>query len=215
MGGGMSYRVLSLLYADGALYAGGSFVSADNNVVNNIAKWSGSEWRPLDNGLNGDVYALAYHDGKLFASGKFDSTGYTDAHGIAYWDGYRWYEIGDGIDSNDLYNYPVALQVSPDEGVLYVGGYFQTAGGKSSANLASLTLFEASLPPTLDIRSALGNTILSWPASGSNGFVLQQSGSLISPNWAEVLTTPSVNGNRLEVSTPNNLDKNFFRLYKE
>jgi hypothetical protein len=42
-----------------ALYAGDSFTTAAGVPANHIAKWNGTNWAPLGNGMNGAVYALA------------------------------------------------------------------------------------------------------------------------------------------------------------
>src|SRR5690606_20097113 len=62
VGDGMSiaadhHRVSALaVYDDGsgpALYAGGRFTMADGRLVNNVARWDGAEWTPLEGGIMG------------------------------------------------------------------------------------------------------------------------------------------------------------------
>jgi hypothetical protein len=45
-----------------ALYVGGSFTSAGGVPASRIAKWNGSSWSALGNGLNSYVYALTVFD---------------------------------------------------------------------------------------------------------------------------------------------------------
>jgi hypothetical protein len=64
----------------GNLYAGGDFSQAQNtggNVqVNNIAKWDGSEWSALANGLDSDCNTIAFDpDAHLYAGGYFNQAG--------------------------------------------------------------------------------------------------------------------------------------------
>ena len=60
------------LAVDGAgnLYAGGSFTTAGGVSAIRIAKWDGTAWAPLGNGMNSYVYALAVDGaGNLYAGG--------------------------------------------------------------------------------------------------------------------------------------------------
>ena len=78
---GTSTRVFALeVFDDGsgpALYAAGSFWSAGGVATNNIAKWDGSQWTPLGEGLDRSVYDLAvFDDGRgpaLYAAGRFSN----------------------------------------------------------------------------------------------------------------------------------------------
>jgi hypothetical protein len=85
-----------------ALYAGGMFTHAGLTAANHIAKWNGTSWEPLGQGLTGatsffptpHVTALAvFDDGSglaLYASGEFTTAGGVPAHGIAKWNGSSW-----------------------------------------------------------------------------------------------------------------------------
>ncbi|MEO1717137.1 MAG: FG-GAP-like repeat-containing protein, partial [Planctomycetota bacterium] len=125
-----------------ALYLGGVFQQIDGVVVNNIAKWDGSVWTPLQGpggppGTNNDVLALqVFDDGSgpaLFAAGAFSSAGGVEAESIAKWDGAQWSSLRgtagfQGLGGGDEAS---ALQVY-DDGTgeaLYVGGRFNRAGG--------------------------------------------------------------------------------------
>src|SRR5262245_10982640 len=55
----------SLVFDDGsgpALYAAGSFTSAQGVLVENIARWNGQEWQPVGYGFDDAVDALAVFD---------------------------------------------------------------------------------------------------------------------------------------------------------
>ena len=125
-----------------ALHLGGVFQQIDGVVVNNIAKWDGSVWTPLQRpggppGTNNDVLALhVFDDGSgpaLFAAGAFSSAGGVEAESIAKWDGAQWSSLRgtagfQGLGGGDEAS---ALQVY-DDGTgeaLYVGGRFNRAGG--------------------------------------------------------------------------------------
>ena len=65
-----------------ALYAGGDFPTAGGVPANYIAKWSGSAWSPLSNGMSSVVFALSvFDDGSGSGPGLFAGGEFTFAHG--------------------------------------------------------------------------------------------------------------------------------------
>jgi len=137
MGGlpGANDRVrAAVIDAAGNLYIGGDFTAAGEVIANRVAKWNGTNWSALGEGLNGTVYALAVSGSDLCVGGSF--TYATNAgpspvrvNGIAKWNGSSWSALGSGLGGS--YPFVRALAVSGSD--LYVGGYFTTAGG-SAAN---------------------------------------------------------------------------------
>jgi hypothetical protein len=158
--GGLSCHVSSLkTFDDGSglgLYAGGTFVRAGGLGVENIARWNGSTWAPVGNGLSRPpsqnpcffrvVRSLAvFDDGlgpALFAGGAFQSSGATPLRGLAKWNGSNWSSVGGGVSRGWLDNsHDVNALTVYDDGSggardLYVGGQFHRAGTSSSSNLA-------------------------------------------------------------------------------
>jgi len=138
-GGTASPRVDVLTTYGGDLIAGGSFTHADGTIVNNIARWDGSKWRPLGTGVtNGSrfvsVDALAVFEGDLIAGGYFDAAGGSAAMAIARWDGTTWYDMGGGMDNGSHAPSVSALMVTHSG--LFAGGYFSRAGSIGAANIA-------------------------------------------------------------------------------
>ncbi len=125
-----------------ALFVGGEFTSAGGVPANSIAKWNGSQWSALGQGVTygpvlASVSALAvYDDGTgaaLYAAGIFSTAGGVSAHNIARWDGQTWSPLGAGTDGS------LAALLVYDDGSgpeLFVGGWFQFAGGQLSLDLA-------------------------------------------------------------------------------
>ena len=115
-------------YDDGtgpALYAGGYFTEADGMTVNRIAKWDGSAWSALGNGVDGGVWTLAvFDDGDgpaLYAGGAFQEADGVSANYIAKWDGNAWSQVGGGVSA------PVAEFAVFDDGAgpaLFAAGWF-------------------------------------------------------------------------------------------
>jgi hypothetical protein len=124
-----------------AIYAAGQMRTSAGIMVNNIAKWDGTSWRPLGAGVGDQQYngigALqVFDDGtgpSLYASGAFLVAGGQPASCVARWDGSHWWPLGVGIN-----NVGYAMAVF-DEGKgpsLFVGGVFNSAGGLSSSRVA-------------------------------------------------------------------------------
>jgi hypothetical protein len=119
------------------VYAGGGFQYAGSKTVYGIAKWDGHEWSALGSGIMGYVKAITFDDyGNLYAGGDLgllDSINESDISKIAKWDGKAWNSLESGVNGsvNDLII---------DKNILYVGGTFDSAGGKVSINFALCTL---------------------------------------------------------------------------
>ena len=115
----------------GQLYAGGKFVTpAEPAPLRRVARWDGTEWLPLGDGITSPSYAivnaLAYFDGALYAGGDFDTAGGVSTDNIARWDGSIWSAVGGSLNARVR-----ALKVWDDGSgpALYVGGSFNSAGG--------------------------------------------------------------------------------------
>ncbi len=150
LGSGMGNGSVSALavFDDGtgpALYAGGTFVTADGTTVNKVARWDGSSWSALGSGITGpqsEVDALAvFDDGsgpRLYAGGRFTDAGGVAVSKIASWDGTSWATLGGGIGVAQPAG-SVKTLVAFDDGsgpALYAGGGFNEAGGIAVANIA-------------------------------------------------------------------------------
>ena len=121
-----------------ALFAGGTFTTADGVSAPRIARWDGTSWSSLGTGMNNRLRAMAvFDDGAgpaLFATGRFDTAGGVSANRIAKWEGTSWSPLGSGLGTDGG-----ALAVFDDGSgpALHVGGSFSTAGGISARGLAA------------------------------------------------------------------------------
>jgi hypothetical protein len=123
---------------DGNLYVGGQFTTAYNAAgtgspvtVNNIAKWDGTTWSALDQGVNGIVYSIIFDaTGRLFAGGAFtaDVAGPTALDHIGQWDGSSWTSLGLGGTG------PVLSLATDYGGNIYAGGTFVNWDGLVDAD---------------------------------------------------------------------------------
>lgn len=91
------------------LIAAGLFDTANNTIVNGIARWDGAGWRRLGDGLDTDDHGFRAYpealttwdpDGigpqsaRLVVVGDFSSASGVEAHGIASWNGTTWQGFG-------------------------------------------------------------------------------------------------------------------------
>jgi len=150
---GLNDEVLALTIYNGDLIAGGKFTLAGDVSVNCIARWDGSSWHPLGDGVAGvqmfwnsigdtlyldpQVNAFAEYNGHLIVGGSFTTAGGLEFVSIARWDGANWYPLGGGIADYYLdYHVGVFSYFPPQvhtlvvhEDTLHVGGLFDQAGG--------------------------------------------------------------------------------------
>jgi hypothetical protein len=139
------------LYASGLFSGpyGETWSAHGDGSFGGVARWNGSDWEPVGQGMRGfwygnEVFKLAQFDRdgdgpeppSLFAAGTFSFADGNPADFIARWDGQAWHGLeAGGLD--DAAGSLVADQTnSPLGPALYVGGRFTTAGGTPSHNLA-------------------------------------------------------------------------------
>ena len=141
LGSGVNATVGTLtVFDDGqgsgpALYAGGGFTIAGGGPASRIARWDGTSWSHVGNGLAGGTLdhrssMTVFDDGSgsgaaLYFGGDFTWAGGTPAKYIAKWDGANWSPVTGGT------NGPVFSLAVFDDGsgpALYAGGKFTVAG---------------------------------------------------------------------------------------
>lgn len=127
------------------LMAGGEFTLAGGQPAANVARWDGRNWSQVGGGVNRFLDALTVWDpdgagparALLMAGGRFTRAGGQSATGIAQWDGATWSAVGGGVNAPVMtltaYDIDGAGPLNP---LLYAGGIFSMAGGRSAANIA-------------------------------------------------------------------------------
>lgn len=131
-GSGLNGAVSTLLYHNDTWYVGGEFTTADDLLVNHIARWVGNEWKPLQSGLNGPVNALAVSNNQLYVGGDFTEVGSQTVNHIVRWDGFAWQTLGAGVNGEV---YTIAVH----NGNVYIGGEFTVSGGTVVNHVAQWT----------------------------------------------------------------------------
>lgn len=116
---------------NGDVVAGGQFMTAGEVEASRIARWNGSEWFALGNGMNGVVYALTtLQNGDLVAGGSFSTAGGVTVNRVAKWDGVSWHALASGMNGS------VRALLLLSNGDLIAGGLFTTAGGGTTNGIA-------------------------------------------------------------------------------
>lgn len=150
VGGGVSGRVVSMLTVpagvggvtapdEPALFVGGLFTHAGGVPAANIARWNGTTWLPLANGVGAEALSMTiFDDGGgagpvLYVGGEFTAVSGLPISYIARWDGAGWSSVGQGTNDH------VLAMVVHDDGLgggpaLYAGGFFPNAGNGFAAN---------------------------------------------------------------------------------
>ncbi|HXB12613.1 MAG TPA: T9SS type A sorting domain-containing protein [Bacteroidia bacterium] len=142
LGSGIKGTVYSLAVFNGNLYAGGIFDSADGKPVHDITMWNGSTWSDVGGGVvqSGSgypisIYSMIVYNNNLYIGGSFDTVGNQPINNIAMWNGSTWSAVGGGVgnpNESQIGVYTMAIW----NGNLYVGGAFDTVGGKAIGAIA-------------------------------------------------------------------------------
>lgn len=124
------------------LYAAGSFSTAGGIAAKSIAKFNGSEWSSVGDGISGEdssIYDLtSFDDGSgesLYAGGQFQFAGDKPANNIAKWNAENWSPLGEGTDGS-VHVICVYDDKLGQGAALYAGGNFNNAGDMPASNIA-------------------------------------------------------------------------------
>jgi len=164
-------RVMFSDTVTGYMYVAGSFNSIDGKNTKGIARWNGSEWDSLGNGLNGlmsgpyvpPVYAMASFQGELYVGGVFSSLGNVEAYHIGKWNGVAWDSIAVQPFTSEFSGGITCLSVIENE--LYVGGSFDSINNvpcKSFASWNGTSWNTIGLPPCIDYSYSRVNAICKY-----------------------------------------------------
>jgi hypothetical protein len=157
-GGGSSIPYVWALqvFDDGtgpALYAGGRIGPSGSESVNGIARWNGTSWSSLGNGvaIDGDDFSevmtltVGNVDGApaLYVGGIFTQAGGIDRTGIARWSANAWHSVGGGLQTgtqspSQMISKPlVTREIETAAGPrLILGGNFRWVGTQPAQRVA-------------------------------------------------------------------------------
>lgn len=117
-----SGSVSSILRFQDTLYAGGYFWNSGENMLNNVAKWDGTEWLPVGLGFDFAVNELVVLNDTLYACGDFSFSGALEINGLAKWTGSEWLPVHDLPQFGPNPNNIADVAIYNDE--IYVSGNF-------------------------------------------------------------------------------------------
>ncbi|HTA81506.1 MAG TPA: hypothetical protein VK783_01100, partial [Bacteroidia bacterium] len=121
-----------MCFYNGELYVGGQFDSINSVPAKNIAKWDGIKWSAVGIGSEEMPSSMEVFKGSLYITGKFNF-GNDNYDKIAKWDGEKLIQPGKGINSKFSMD---ATALTTFKGRLFVGGWFDSAGGLKTNNIA-------------------------------------------------------------------------------
>ncbi len=111
------------------IYAGGTFTSP----VSYLAKWNGTTWEQVGNGITGPVYSLAFKDQELYVGGLFSIAGSASVNNIAKWALGSWSDVGGGF--NGQVN---CIFINTTTEAIYAGGTFSLSGSNTMNHVSLL-----------------------------------------------------------------------------
>lgn len=153
------------------VYVGGSFTKAGSVNATNIARWNGTSWSALGNGVNDRVYAIAVQGNQVFAGGKFTQAGSVNVNFIAKWDGSSWSALGTGANNGvGGYVYTLAARTDGPAGV-YVGGAFVVANKSDGTSLTANYIAQWISNSWSTLGTGVGGYVYGITVSGSNAYV--------------------------------------------
>jgi trimeric autotransporter adhesin len=197
LGDGVNGQVRALAAIGDDLYVGGLFTQAGGATANRIAVFDTTQtgnagWSALGDGVDSTVHALAAIDDDLYVGGQFTQAGGAATNQIAVFDTTQtgntgWSALDDGVNSVVR-----ALTAVSDD--LYVGGFFNLAGGNVNGHFAR---YRTNQPPV-----AQPDSVTSDEDSVLNGDVLADNGN--GPDFdpdGDPLSVTAVNGAPGDVDT--------------
>ncbi len=126
---------LAAVWHHGELYVGGNFQAAGASFAPGVARWDGTNWHPVGEGLSNSnailpvVTSLASWEDVLYAGGNFVRSGDAWMPGLARWNGTNWSALP-GIAAAR-----VNRLVVDDEG-LFVAGNLRFTGDTNAYGVA-------------------------------------------------------------------------------
>ena len=126
--------VFALLVQGGDLYVGGRFHSAGGIGATDIARWDGTNWWSLGDGVSGQVHDLAFMGDSLYACGQFLRAGSIQVAHVARWDRTDWHSLNATFEGTFGLVVLRSLAVSGQD--LYLGGDFTNVAGATAQGVA-------------------------------------------------------------------------------
>lgn len=141
-GGANIGGINTLVVHNNELYAGGTFTIAGGITVSNIAKWNGSNWSSVGNGIaacnvSGNInWCYPYNGVGILCEYNNELYAGNCTNGVVKWNGASWIALGGGLTNGGV-NSTFVRGMTVYNGKLIVGGYFSSAGLTTAYNIAA------------------------------------------------------------------------------
>ncbi len=175
-GNAPSPTVYALATSGSNVYVGGDFITAGGFPANHIARWDGSLWHNLGEGMSGanscSVYSLAVAGTNLYAVGLFPNAGAsTNANtDVARWNGSSWSPLGLGVYAGTNY-YPSVHAAAVYGNDLIIGGDFTKAGGSGTNRNAASRIARWNGVAWSGLGSGMNTNVQALAISGNDLYV--------------------------------------------
>ena len=129
------------IFVDGGdIYVGGDFASIGGDAaMSRIARWDGSQWHSLGQGVNDRVYGIAVVGPHVYVTGRLTEAINPDGStvavaGVAMWDANEWHALGTGLEGPSS---TLGYSMVAGGEMVYIGGNLTAAGGSAVSNIAA------------------------------------------------------------------------------
>ena len=184
--------VSTMVDLDGFLLVGGTFTRSWNRTsggdvvsLNGLALWNGDEWLAPFPTLSASAVVTSivvdWNGSRryVFVGGRFSTAGTVACNNVCMWDGEKWNALGLGVAYETTT--PIINDMKLYGGRLYVGGYFNSAGGIVVRNLAVWTPWTGTWAPIAQFATPT-NPITSIDVAAENDIVVV-SGTCVLENF--------------------------------
>src|SRR5690606_26944174 len=122
---------------EGDVVVGGRLRNAGGEPAERIARWDGTEWSALGDGLPGTYGGndLVFYDGTLVAAGGFNALA-DGGRAVAVWDGTEWTSLGGGLFGRFSFTTPNVHGLAIVGDHLFAVGSFSMAVGEDPVQAA-------------------------------------------------------------------------------
>jgi len=129
---------------NGDLYAIGKFTTAGSVSAREIAKWDGSSWSSIGNGLSDQGQSVRISScGQVYAAGQFIDAGSgaacTTVNRITYFDTDIWQAMDGGVTGLGAACNVLDVSLSLDNQTVYAVGTFDAAGSATASGIAQFS----------------------------------------------------------------------------
>ena len=135
-------KVRAFAIYQGELYAAGRFESVAGQAAFHIARWTGTQWLPVGQGIHPGVpspenvvFVMTVYQGELWVGGHFQNAGGQASANLARWDGSNWHALPIGVQGPGT---PTVRALHRHGTDLYIAGEFGSVAGMPAQHLARL-----------------------------------------------------------------------------